>query len=113
MVWYRAQPEFIWLRWDLLDLTPALSSLHSSLAEDEVSHLERRKGEEQQALREKNLREGKKMKTYTSKVLGGLTGERLEGLVRRAGVCRAQVQAEAAAPAPAAPAAAPAAAKER
>lgn len=96
MVWYRAQPEFIWLRWDLHDLTPALSSLHASLAEDEATHLARRKGEEQQGLREENLREGKKMKTYTSKVLEGLAGERLEGLVRRATECRAQVLAAAA-----------------
>ena len=103
-MWYRAQPEFIWLRWDLLDLTPALVSLHASLHEDEVSHLERRKGEEQQGLREENLREGKKMKTYTSKVLGELTGERLEGLVRRAVECRAQVLAAAAARGAAAPA---------
>ena len=57
--------------------------------------MERRKGDEQQGLREENLREGKKMKTYTSKVLGGLAGERLEGLVRRAVKCRAQVLAAA------------------
>lgn len=97
MVWYRAQPEFIWLRWNLLDLAPALASLHASFKEDEMSHFERRRGGAQEALRKENMMEGKRMKAYTSKILEGLTGDKLETLVRRATDCRAQVLAAAAA----------------
>jgi hypothetical protein len=64
--------------------------------------LERRRGGEQEALREENLMEGKRMKTYTSKILEGLTGDKLGTLVRRAADCRAQVLAAAAAAAAAA-----------
>ena len=46
--------------------------------------------------------EGKRMKTYTSKILEGLTGDKLGTLVRRAADCRAQVLAAAAAAAAAA-----------
>ena len=91
MVWYRAQPEFVWLRWDLQDLAPTLGCVHDAMAEDEAAHLARRPGTEQAALREENLQEGKRMKLYSSKVLAGLTGERLAALAQRASACRAQI----------------------
>jgi len=62
-----------------------------------MSHFERRRGGAQEALRKENMMEGKRMKAYTSKILEGLTGDKLETLVRRATDCRAQVLAAAAA----------------
>jgi hypothetical protein len=91
MVWFRAQAEFIWLRWNLQDLGPVLDAVRASVAEDEVSHLARQEGEGQKALREENIMEGKRMRKYVSRVRAELTEDRLADLVRRAQECRRQV----------------------
>lgn len=87
-----AQPEFVWLRWDLQDLPRAQTTLRACYEEGPGAHAERRAGPEQAALREENLQEGKRMKRYVSTVLAEVKGERLQGLVQRAWACRQRLR---------------------